>query len=194
LDRALWLGFRRVQGSGLRPSIPIAVLAVMTVVLIAGRITLNVVDSNVIDVGYSGVIGADRIADREPIYDNFPSDDQSGDTYGPVAYYAYVPLEQALPWSGTCANRDASSFARAARTRSGSILPTGKSPACRGTAKSRKAQYAASASSSKSGNLETAKCLFSLFSCRIGPRSSVRCNARFAQASRKFCASVFIVR
>jgi hypothetical protein len=101
LVRALWLGVRRVQGSGLRPSMPIAVLAVMTVVLLAGRITLNVVDSNVIDVGYSGVIGADRIADREPIYDNFPSDDQSGDTYGPVAYYAYVPFEQVLPWSGT---------------------------------------------------------------------------------------------
>jgi Peptidase propeptide and YPEB domain len=99
--RALWLGFRRKQGSGLRPSMPIAVLAVLTVVLIAGRITLNVVDSNVIDVGYSGVIGADRIADREPIYGNFPSDDQSGDTYGPVAYYAYVPFEQVLPWSGT---------------------------------------------------------------------------------------------
>jgi hypothetical protein len=101
LARALWLGFRRAQGSGLRPSIPIAVLAVMTVVLVAGRITLNVVDSNVIDVGYSGVIGADRIADREPIYGNFPDDDQSGDTYGPVAYYVYVPFEQAFPWSGT---------------------------------------------------------------------------------------------
>jgi hypothetical protein len=101
LGRALWLGVRRVEGSGLRPSMPIAVLAVATVVLIAGRITLNVVDSNVIDVGYSGVIGADRIADREPIYGNFPTDDQSGDTYGPVAYYAYVPFEQLLPWSGT---------------------------------------------------------------------------------------------
>jgi hypothetical protein len=101
LGRALWLGVRRVEGSGLRPSMPIAVLAVATVVLIAGRITLNVVDSNVIDVGYSGVIGADRIADREPIYGNFPTDDQSGDTYGPVAYYAYVPFEQVLPWSGT---------------------------------------------------------------------------------------------
>jgi len=101
LARALWLGVRRVRGSGLRPSIPIAVLAVITVVLVAGRITLNVVDSNVIDVGYSGAIGADRIADREPIYDNFPDDDQSGDTYGPVAYYAYVPFEQVLPWSGT---------------------------------------------------------------------------------------------
>jgi hypothetical protein len=101
LIRALWLGFRRVQGSGLRPTMPIAVLAVMTVVLVSGRIALNVVDSNVIDVGYSGVIGADRIADRKPVYDNFPSDDQSGDTYGPVAYYAYVPFEQVLPWSGT---------------------------------------------------------------------------------------------
>jgi len=101
LARALWLGFRRVRGSGLRPSIPISVLAVLTVALIAGRITLNVIDSNVIDVGYSGVIGADRIGDQKPIYGNFPSDDASGDTYGPVAYYAYVPFEQALPWSGT---------------------------------------------------------------------------------------------
>jgi hypothetical protein len=101
LGRALWLGFRRRQGSGLRPTMPIAVLAVMTLVLIAGRVTLNVVDSNVIDVGYSGVIGADRIADRKPVYGNFPSDDQSGDTYGPVAYYSYVPFEQVFPWSGT---------------------------------------------------------------------------------------------
>jgi hypothetical protein len=101
LARALWLGFRRVEGTGLRPSMPIAVLAIATVALVAGRITLNVVDSNVIDVGYSGVIGADRIADRKPLYGNFPTDDQSGDTYGPVAYYAYVPFEQALPWSGT---------------------------------------------------------------------------------------------
>jgi hypothetical protein len=101
LARALWLGFRRAEGSGLRPSLPIAVLAVAAVVLVAGRVTLNVADSNVIDVGYSGVIGADRIADRQPIYGNSPEDNQSGDTYGPVAYYAYVPFEQAFPWSGT---------------------------------------------------------------------------------------------
>ena len=101
LGRGLWLGFRRRRGSGLRPSLPIAVLAVATVFLVAGRVALNVADSNVIDVGYSGVIGADRIADREPIYANFPGDDQSGDTYGPVAYYAYVPFEQVFPWSGT---------------------------------------------------------------------------------------------
>jgi hypothetical protein len=101
LGRALWLGFRRTKGAGLRPSMPIAVLAAATVLLIGGRVALNVIDSNVIDVGYSGVIGADRIGDGKPIYGNFPSDDQSGDTYGPVAYYAYVPFEQAFPWSGT---------------------------------------------------------------------------------------------
>jgi hypothetical protein len=101
LCRALWLGFRRRAGIGLRPSLPITLLAVVTVLLVAGRIGLNVADSNVIDVGYSGVIGADRIADQEPIYGNFPDDDQSGDTYGPVAYYSYVPFEQIFPWSGT---------------------------------------------------------------------------------------------
>jgi Glycosyltransferase family 87/Peptidase propeptide and YPEB domain len=101
LGRALWLGFRRRPGSGLRPSLPITVLAVATLLLVGGRVLLNVTDSNVIDVGYSGVIGADRIADQKPIYGNFPDDDQSGDTYGPVAYYAYVPFEQIFPWSGT---------------------------------------------------------------------------------------------
>ena len=30
-----------------------------------------------------------------------PTDNQSGDTYGPVNYYAYVPFELAFPWSGT---------------------------------------------------------------------------------------------
>jgi glycosyl transferase family 87 len=99
LARALWMAFRR--GTGLRPAAPVAALAIATVFLIGVRVTLNVADSNVIDVGYSGVIGADRIADGKTLYGNFPEDDASGDTYGPVAYYAYVPFEQVLPWSGT---------------------------------------------------------------------------------------------
>jgi len=101
LGRALWMGFRRGRGGWLRPSAPVAVLAVLAVALVGGRIALNLTDSNVIDVGYSGVIGADRIADGTTLYGNFPSDDASGDTYGPVAYYAYIPFEQAFPWSGT---------------------------------------------------------------------------------------------
>ena len=66
------------------------------VLLIGGRIGLNVADSNVIDVGYSGVIGADRIADGTALR-QLPRDDGSGDTYGPLAYYAYVPFEQVFP-------------------------------------------------------------------------------------------------
>ena len=65
------------------------------------RVGLNVADSGAIDVGYAGVVGADRIAHGQPIYDNFPSDVSQGDTYGPVNYYAYVPFERIWPWSGT---------------------------------------------------------------------------------------------
>ena len=60
------------------------------------------IDSNVIDVGYSGVIGADRIADGDSLYDGeFAPDNKSGNVYGPVVYLAYVPWEQLLPWDGT---------------------------------------------------------------------------------------------
>ncbi|MEJ7716242.1 MAG: hypothetical protein WKF40_11400 [Thermoleophilaceae bacterium] len=65
------------------------------------RVALNVTDSNVIDVGYAGVVGADRIADGDPLYGpGFSEDVERGDTYGPVDYLSYVPFEQAMPWSG----------------------------------------------------------------------------------------------
>jgi Glycosyltransferase family 87 len=101
LARALWVGFRE-RSEGLRPTAPIAWLAVGVAFLLAFRVTMNVADSGVIDVGYSGVIGADRIAHGEPIYGDraFPNDDPTGDTYGPANYYAYIPFELALPWSG----------------------------------------------------------------------------------------------
>jgi hypothetical protein len=55
----------------------------------------------VIDVGYAGVIGADRIVDGDELYGKGFSDDvERGDTYGPVNYLVYVPFEQALRWSG----------------------------------------------------------------------------------------------
>ena len=98
MARMLWLAFR--GGEGLRPRIPMPALAVALIFLVGVRIGLNVGDSNVIDVGYSGVIGADKIADGEPLYGEFPADNSHGDTYGPIAYYAYVPFEQALKWSG----------------------------------------------------------------------------------------------
>ncbi len=101
LARMLWVGFRG-RGAGLRPSASTTVLAVLLVFLFAFRVALNIADSNVIDVGYAGVVGADRVEHSEAIYgdDTFPSDNQTGDTYGPANYYAYVPFELALPWSG----------------------------------------------------------------------------------------------
>ncbi len=84
----------------LRLLVPAPWLAIGVVFLIGFRIGLNVTDSNVIDVGYAGVIGAQRIAQEKPLYGNYPSDNEHGDTYGPVNYEAYVPFQQIFGWSG----------------------------------------------------------------------------------------------
>ncbi len=103
LVRMLFAGFRPRERSGrLVPHVPAGMLAIGLVLLVAFRIGLNVVDSNVIDVGYAGVIGADRIADGDQLYgEGFSEDVEKGDTYGPANYLFYVPFEQALRWSGT---------------------------------------------------------------------------------------------
>ena len=100
LVRCLWIGFRG-RGDGLRPVWPAAWLLVAALFLMGFRVGLNVADSGAIDVGYAGVVGADRIAHGEPIYGNFPEDVSHGDTYGPVNYLAYVPFERIWPWSGS---------------------------------------------------------------------------------------------
>ena len=76
-------------------------LALGVVFLIAFRIALNVTDSNVVDVGYAGVIGASKVVHGKPLYGGYPSDNEHGDTYGPVNYELYVPFEQAFGWGGT---------------------------------------------------------------------------------------------
>jgi hypothetical protein len=81
--------------------VPATWLVLGLIFLVGFRIGLNVTNSNVIDVGYSGVIGADRIADGSDLYGAFPDDNRAGDTYGPVNYYSYVPFEQIFPWSGS---------------------------------------------------------------------------------------------
>ncbi len=91
----------RGRGEGLRPRWPTTWLLIAALFLIGFRVGLNMADSGAIDVGYAGVVGADRIAHGEPIYDNFPEDVSQGDTYGPVNYLAYVPFERIWPWSGT---------------------------------------------------------------------------------------------
>jgi len=47
------------------------------------------------------VIGAKHIVDDRPLYGSFPSDNEHGDTYGPVNYEAYIPFQQLFGWSGT---------------------------------------------------------------------------------------------
>ncbi len=85
----------------LRLAIPVSWLAVAVVFLIGFRVGLNVVDSNVIDVGYAGVIGADKVLHGKQLYGHWPQDNAYGDTYGPVNYYAYVPFRLLFGWSGT---------------------------------------------------------------------------------------------
>ena len=100
LGRALWIGLRGRPREALRPLVPISWLLVGLLFLMGFRVGLNIADSNVIDVGYAGVIGANRIAHGEPLWGNFPKDNEHGDTYGPINYAAYVPFERVMPWSG----------------------------------------------------------------------------------------------
>ncbi|HEX8959246.1 MAG TPA: hypothetical protein VF770_05440, partial [Solirubrobacterales bacterium] len=99
LARALWIGLRG-RGEGIRPVWPASWLLIAALFLIGFRAGLDVADSGVIDVGYAGVVGADRISHGEPLYGNFPKDVSQGDTYGPVSYLAYVPFEAVWPWHG----------------------------------------------------------------------------------------------
>lgn len=106
LGRMLWL-LRRPRPGRARPQrplrllVPTAWLAFGVVFLLGFRIGLNVTDANVIDVGYAGVIGADKIVRGEKLYGHWPQDNEHGDTYGPVNYESYIPFEQAFGWSGT---------------------------------------------------------------------------------------------
>ncbi|MDQ3895272.1 MAG: hypothetical protein M3292_11550, partial [Actinomycetota bacterium] len=120
IARCAWIGFRG-RGAPTRPVFPVWVLLAVAVFVSGFKIGFDVLaDTNVIDVGYSGVIGAERIygEGRSP-YGNFPVEENlkacgaadaegeireriqtngrcesanaAGDTYGPVAYEAYGP-------------------------------------------------------------------------------------------------------
>src|SRR6478735_986426 len=138
LGRMVWSAWRGRLGTGAVPVWPVWLLAAATVFTAGFRIGLNVRASNVIDVGYSGVIGADRIAHGQVPYGHFPveigkacgpadadgeirnrvqtngrceSANPQGDTYGPVAYEAYLPGYLALGWTGKWDDLPAAHFA-----------------------------------------------------------------------------------
>ncbi len=127
LARCVWIGWkdRTPRGTLFWPA---WLLIAATVFLGGFRIGLNIRDSNVIDVGLSGVIGAERIATGNSPYGTFPIEgnrpacgpadqngeirnriqtngrceaaDAQGDTYGPVSYEAYLPGYLLFGWSG----------------------------------------------------------------------------------------------
>ena len=126
LLRCLWIARRDTPSRGM-PVWPVWVLAAATVFVAGFRVGLNARASNVIDVGYSGIIGADRIVHGQSPYGHFPVEDPRpkcgpadsegevrdrvqtngkcetanplGDTYGPVSYLAYIPGYAIFGWS-----------------------------------------------------------------------------------------------
>ncbi|MEZ5155710.1 MAG: glycosyltransferase 87 family protein [Solirubrobacterales bacterium] len=100
--RMLVAGFRpSVRAGPLIPRIPVRWLIVAAAVLAVVRIVLNVVDSQVIDIGFANVVGAHRIADGQGVYDGqFTPLIDRGDSYGPLSYLSYVPFERLFPWGG----------------------------------------------------------------------------------------------
>ncbi|HEU4599900.1 MAG TPA: glycosyltransferase family 87 protein [Solirubrobacterales bacterium] len=100
--RMIVAGLRpRTRPGPLIPRLPVRWLLVAGALLLVFRIVLNIVDSQVIDIGFANVVGADRIADGQGVYDgSFSPLIDRGDSYGPLSYIAYIPFEQLFPWGG----------------------------------------------------------------------------------------------
>ena len=79
--------------------LPTPLLFVLGVFASGFVLALNV-DAGVLDVGYAGIAGADRILDGISPYGHMPSDIELGDTYGPLNYLLYVPFVWSSGWSG----------------------------------------------------------------------------------------------
>ena len=128
LVRAAWIGLRGRGREPGRPVWPMWLLTAVAVFAVGFRIAADVSGTPVIDVGYSGVGGAQAIADGYSPYGHMPSSnptlkacgpnaigavyafrvqpngrcelgDDHGDTYGPVAYETYLPGYELLPWT-----------------------------------------------------------------------------------------------
>jgi hypothetical protein len=138
LARTAWIGIRGRPPRTSRPLWPVWLLAAATVFVAGFKVGLNVRESNVIDVGYAGVIGAQRIAHGQSPYGHFPVEDSRkpcgpsdrggeireriqangrcesandrGDTYGPVAYLTYLPGYAFFGWPGKWNSLPASHF------------------------------------------------------------------------------------
>ena len=129
LSRCVWIARRDRPPRSSRPVWPVWLLAAACVFLAGFRVGLNVeAPRSVIDVGFAGVVGAQRIANGEMPYGHMPvqenlkpcgtadaegeireriqtngrceASNPRGDTYGPVSYLAYLPGYAVFGWTG----------------------------------------------------------------------------------------------
>lgn len=124
--RLLAIGLGRRGSTGFAPFWPAWILIAAAVFAMGFRVGLDLWASNVVDVGYASVVGADRIVDGRSPYGNMPQGPPEaakpcgvkyadgnysayvqkdgacespvgrGDTYGPAMYAAYVPATVAM--------------------------------------------------------------------------------------------------
>ncbi|MEO5574789.1 MAG: hypothetical protein ABIR67_13175 [Gaiellaceae bacterium] len=129
LGRCVWIARRDRPPRASAPVWPVWLLAAACVFTAGFRIGLNVeAQRSVIDVGFAGVVGADRIANGQMPYGHMPvqenlkpcgtadaegeireriqtngrceASNARGDTYGPVSYLAYLPGYAVFGWTG----------------------------------------------------------------------------------------------
>ena len=129
LGRCVWIARRDRPPRASAPVWPVWLLAAACVFLAGFRVGLNVeAQRSVIDVGFAGVVGAERIANGQMPYGHMPeqgnlkpcgtadaegeireriqtngrceASNPRGDTYGPVSYLAYLPGYAVFGWSG----------------------------------------------------------------------------------------------
>ena len=129
LGRLGFIGLRGRSRTLFTGTLPVWLLAALAVFGVGFRLGLNAFDSSVIDVGYAGTIGADRLVRGQVPYGAFPTNrgtacgvrvvdgsstayrqpaqaqrcetpNARGDTYGPVTYAAYVPALALVGWTG----------------------------------------------------------------------------------------------
>jgi hypothetical protein len=129
LARCVWIARRDRPPRASPPVWPVWLLAGACVFLAGFRVGLNLeAQRSVIDVGFAGVVGADRIANGQMPYGHMPVQEEQppcgtadaegeireriqtngrceasnprGDTYGPISYLAYLPGYAVFGWTG----------------------------------------------------------------------------------------------
>ena len=97
LARMLLRGGGRTTPRRLDVAMPIALLVIGLIVLEAARIAVSLMPPEPMDVGYASALGAYKILHGQSIY---YSSLGHPDTYGPIAYLAYVPFAAIWPVTG----------------------------------------------------------------------------------------------